>query len=158
MLPLLFTVLIHCMQHHKPQTIDGNPSSFLGLQWACVKWCSQQTERSWLCVCVCVFPLCSNGLTVCSMRLLIVLKCRVVFWGHAAEKSAAGVMSAWKSSIPSSSLTPHSAVPPLKHPLQTSATPQMKILNHASFAGQCKVQPKWKLQLRLAILALVHQL
>lgn len=28
------------------------------------------------------------------MRPLIVCKCRAVFWGHAAEKSAAGVMSA----------------------------------------------------------------
>lgn len=76
MLPLQFTVLIHCMQHHKPQTTDVNPSSFFGFA---VSVCEVLFRADGQVMAVSVFLLCSNDLTVCSMRLLIVCKCRAVF-------------------------------------------------------------------------------
>lgn len=75
---------------------------------------------------VAVFSLCSYGLTVCSIRLLIVLKCCAASSRRAAEKSVVSAFSAWKLSIPSSSVTRQAAVPPLKHHLQMSDTPQKK--------------------------------
>lgn len=108
----------------------------------CVKACLEQTDGSW----VAVFSLCSYGLTVCSIRLLIVLKCCAASSRHAAEKSSASMLSAWKLSIPSSSVTRHAVVPPLKHHLQTSETPQQKtILNLGSFAGPCKDESRNKM-------------
>lgn len=89
-------------------------ASFLWFHFCseCVKACVQQMNGSW----VAVFSLCSHCLTVCSIRLLIVLKCCAASSRCTAEKSAASASSAWKLSIPSSSVTRHAASASIKAP------------------------------------------